>query len=205
MAVIDDLIAYYKNLLIKQYHELPNAQDTIGSLVEEMLSNLVWTQVQDAFDIDTAVGVQLDILGKYIGATRTQGGQNPALDDTSYRVVLKTKIAQNGGNQTDKSIDDFIWMFFENTGTGLPRIWWVDNLDMTITYYCSLFDKATMDYASINNLLPRPAGVATIINALLNPNGDFGYSLGGTADPAVNGYGENYTSYVGGTLFFIGA
>ncbi len=80
-----------------------------------------------AFDIDTAVGVQLDILGEWIGRARYvsvpisgiyfsldtdglgfdqgvwQGPYDPdsgytALSDETYRVILKAKIAINSWN-----------------------------------------------------------------------------------------------------------
>lgn len=68
---IEELIQYYTDLLIIQYNDRPKARATISLMVEEMLANGVITDIRDAFNIDTAVGEQLDILGKYIGLSRT--------------------------------------------------------------------------------------------------------------------------------------
>lgn len=70
MADITDLIDYYENLLIIQYHDQPKAQATIGLIAETLLQNGVALDVQEAYDIDTAVGVQLDVIGKYVGVNR---------------------------------------------------------------------------------------------------------------------------------------
>lgn len=65
------LIAYYVNLLIMQYNIKPKARATVSTLVQAAVANLIIQQVENAFNITTAVGVQLDILAKYVGAQRT--------------------------------------------------------------------------------------------------------------------------------------
>ena len=73
----DQLIAYYVARLPWQY-QLPKAQQTIAILVKQALADGLAQQVQDGFGIDTVVGPQLDILGKYIGLPRTIGDPAPA-------------------------------------------------------------------------------------------------------------------------------
>ena len=63
----DELIEYYKNLLIIQYHNKDKAKATIGALISIAMIYDVAIAVRDGFDIETAIGAQLDILGKYIG------------------------------------------------------------------------------------------------------------------------------------------
>lgn len=75
MANIDSLVSYYANLLILQYKNLPKSSATIELLATTLLANGVATDVAAAYNIDpelgpTAVGKQLDVLGKYIGVTR---------------------------------------------------------------------------------------------------------------------------------------
>lgn len=64
-------IQSYIDLLILQYRNLPKAEQTIEALASkyEELYN-VMNDFETAFDIDTAEGVQLDILGKIIGISR---------------------------------------------------------------------------------------------------------------------------------------
>ena len=61
----------YKNLLITQYFGKPKAQ------AEILMKSAKWEEIKDflysflqAFDIDYAVGVQQDIIGKIIGRSR---------------------------------------------------------------------------------------------------------------------------------------
>lgn len=69
-ATVDDLITYYQNLLIIQYKTLNNASLNIAALATEVIADLIYTTVQDAFNVETAIGAQLDILGTYVGAHR---------------------------------------------------------------------------------------------------------------------------------------
>lgn len=73
---VESLIDYYKNLLIIQYHNKPKAQATIDAVVRECLANGVVFDVRDGFNIDTASGVQLDIIGKYVGVDRFYNSQD---------------------------------------------------------------------------------------------------------------------------------
>ena len=70
MADVTDIVEYYQNLLIIQYNGLPNASSEIGLLSTIMLAQGVAIDVQNAYDVDTAVGVQLDVIGKYVGVDR---------------------------------------------------------------------------------------------------------------------------------------
>lgn len=71
MSDLETSIEYYKDLLLYQYINLPKARETIGLLVKQALIDLLPIAMRDAFDIETAVGAQLDILGEYIGFDRT--------------------------------------------------------------------------------------------------------------------------------------
>lgn len=75
-ATSDALLAYYKALVIVQYVTKPRTVATVGALLGGsdgaggLLANAVYTQVRDGFDLDTAVGKQLDFLGEIIGQSR---------------------------------------------------------------------------------------------------------------------------------------
>lgn len=70
----DELTEYYIDLLIIQYRRLSNARNTTGLLVQESVAGSVANAVRDGFDLDTAVGAQLDILAQYRGAQRVVFG-----------------------------------------------------------------------------------------------------------------------------------
>jgi len=65
-----ELIDYYTNLLIIQYNQKPKARAMIAAFSKQLLANGVFFDVRDGYNIDTAVGKQLDVLGKYIGLDR---------------------------------------------------------------------------------------------------------------------------------------
>lgn len=65
-----ELVDYYTNLLVIQYKTLPLAIGTIDALATEVVANQIYSQVLNGFDIETAIGEQLDILGSYVGANR---------------------------------------------------------------------------------------------------------------------------------------
>lgn len=66
----DDLIAYYQALLIMQFVNKPNAAATVGAFVGEGIADQIVQQVEDGFDLDTAVGAQLDMIATYLGLQR---------------------------------------------------------------------------------------------------------------------------------------
>lgn len=70
MANVQDIIDYYVNLLIIQYNNQPKARATIELFATQIAANGILFDIRDGYDIDTAVGVQLDVLGKYVGVDR---------------------------------------------------------------------------------------------------------------------------------------
>lgn len=72
----DQAIAYYTERLLYQYRK-PKAQATIANLANVAIAGLLPLQVQDAYDPDTAAGIQLDVIGKYVGLPRNIGDADP--------------------------------------------------------------------------------------------------------------------------------
>lgn len=119
----------------------------------------VATDMIRKFDLDTAVGEQLDALGLWIGRDRNvavpisnvyfswdtdglgwdqgnwQGPYDPdsgftVLNDDVYRLVLKAQIAINQWDGTVGGLEDLLERVFEGTGIDMQII---DNMDMSIT------------------------------------------------------------------------
>lgn len=91
---IEDLIQSYVNLLIIQYADKPNAKQQIEDYTRGIVNNDIFGQIQEAFNIDTAVGAQLDILGKYIGIDRN-GQQQEITEGVDFFSVLADDVTQN--------------------------------------------------------------------------------------------------------------
>lgn len=75
MADVTELVNYYANLLIIQYNGLTKAAGTISLLASAVLAQGVAIDVANAYNVEsslgaTAVGDQLDVIGKYVGVDR---------------------------------------------------------------------------------------------------------------------------------------
>ena len=65
-----DIVKYYVALLIMQYVGKPKAESTIALLCGSLIADQIYTQTRDAFDIETATGKQLEMIGNYVKAYR---------------------------------------------------------------------------------------------------------------------------------------
>lgn len=70
--MISDLIKYYQNLLIVQYHNKRTAKSEIELAVKTFTGDNIIPQI--VFDVDTSVGAQLDLIGKIVGLSRIAEG-----------------------------------------------------------------------------------------------------------------------------------
>lgn len=66
----EELVNLYVNYLIVQFKMLPKARATVAAVCTTIIADQIAAQVRDGFDIETAIGNQLDILGHYVGAQR---------------------------------------------------------------------------------------------------------------------------------------
>lgn len=69
-------VGYYVDLLVIQYRTKAKARQTMAILLKQVMADDVAAQLQAAFDLETAVGAQLDILGKYAGVSRNIGASS---------------------------------------------------------------------------------------------------------------------------------
>lgn len=152
MSKYTDLISNYhrQKMLFTQHVDLSTRPLTDSA---STLNGLV-----TAFDIDNAVGDQLDILGEWIGRGRTvaqpiagvyfafdtdglgwdqgvwQGPYDPdsgytRLSDDTYRIILKAKIAINNWDGTNDALKDILDNALAGSGLQMQI---VDGQDMTI-------------------------------------------------------------------------
>ena len=86
----EELIAYYVNLLILQYRTKTKAPDTIEALITQLMIFDLIEAVENGFDISTAVGVQLDILAKYLNADRAVNP--PSLTGSFFGSIRESQV-----------------------------------------------------------------------------------------------------------------
>lgn len=224
-----DFTDEYVNLLIKQYWDKPRAVAEIeGKAATWEIIRDVLVDFPAQFDIDadilvtelglaggfvlglsggfvlgvagqSAIGNQLDILGKIVGLPRQVIGEN--VPDETYRLLLKVKIGQNNASaflvsDTRITIQDVIELAFNGEGVV------TDNQDMSLTLHIES-ETVSPDFINLileNNLLPKPQGVRYDVIANSGAVLPFGYAeLGEPIPTNVLGYSElTYAPDAGG-------
>jgi hypothetical protein len=121
--------------------------------------------MMDAFDIQTAVGNQLDILGVVIGQQRDIGvpltGISSILTDTYFRLVLQARIAKNNWNGTIPQIYEIWNNIFPTSPLQL-----IDNQNMAMqAVITNLTDNVSQELVTAGLIVPKPMGVGLIIVA----------------------------------------
>lgn len=141
------------------------------------------------WNVDTAQGFGLDILGRIVGVTRSlfidttdylgfsaqptavpfgdgvfysaqRLTPNYSVADDTYRLMILAKAALNITNCSIPSVNAILRALFPNYGNVYVR----DNRDMTMTYVFSA-TPTKVDYAIVtqSGALPKPAGVAVTV------------------------------------------
>jgi len=158
------------NRTMAQYKELipaPNqGKDRFMRWVEALLTPHVNTQealnsLVDAFNIDKAVGVQLDYIGELLGRPRQvdftmQGGASGVLGDDLYRKVIKAKILLNTWKGTVPEIYAFWDVVFPDSPINISN-----NEDMTIDFTIFNFPEdftSTTTFAYTDTTYPDGQG-----------------------------------------------
>lgn len=170
-------IEYYMNLVTSQYRDSPNFLTWLQSnlLKFDDETNII-DQMTAFFDIDSAVGAQLDILGQIIGQVRQVNfqptdGSSPILDDTNYRVLLKAKIVKNQWKGQIEGLSA-IWKVLFPDGDIIIT----DNQDMTMNVIIAgNTSLTTRDLVRNGYIVPKPEGVG--INYFFSEVPIFAYDI----------------------------
>jgi len=233
---LENTIEYYKDLLLYQYINCDKARATTGLLVTQALVDLLPIEINAAFDVDTATGPQLDIIGEYLGFDRVvttaivrtyfalQDQENEGsnltglttydssenlttyfysyvdslgtvttLNDDEYRILLKLKSYKNRSNGTTQEINDALYAIF-----GL-NIMMVDQLDMSLAYFCTPQYSRLAQIALDEEFLPKPMGVNIVaIFEFDDPSILFSFNPSNT----LFGF-TDYNSATGSTGYFL--
>lgn len=161
-APIESLqLGYYLSLLSSEYRNSPKLNAFLAVLLQKF-QDISQTQAQldTAFDIDNAVGVQLDAVGAIVGVVRTvgfqpSGGVSPILNDSTFRIYIKAVAA---ANEWDGTIDS-LYPIWTNLFPG-GKIAIQDNQNMTATIILSgSFTSIIQDLITNGYIVPRPQAV----------------------------------------------
>ena len=158
---------YLASLIIIQYAYKPKAASTIKALGKMFPADLI-LKVRDAFNLETATGVMLDILGKYLGVNRdyvNNDGDVSLLDDEEYRTLIKFKAISNTSNASHYDVDTALYNFFGN------RVRATSDGNMAMTIFVPASAENVILAAIQQRALPTPLGVEA--NKIVVQNADF--------------------------------
>lgn len=109
---IADIENYYADLLIIQYRNKPNARATIKLGVDLYLADGLIFDLNNVLDIDTAVGAQLDLIGKILGVNRQIDGFTL---DQDYFSFEKEPPAVSYGYSDKDALSQGYWKTYNNS------------------------------------------------------------------------------------------
>lgn len=182
-------IGYYLGLVTSQYANSVKFNRLLQTLLRKFDDvSQVLVRMDTALDLDLAVGAQLDMLGATVGAARAvgfqpSGGVSPILDDATYRIYIKARIAQNQWDGTLPSLYP-IWQALFPGGS----IVIIDNQNMTADITLTgAFTSITQDLITNGYIVPRPEGVLYTYLFGVLPFFGFGSSPG-----FIAGFGEGH-------------
>lgn len=172
-----EFIDNYLKLITGKHRDKPKYMSMVRALLSH--SNAIFSlgvELDDDFDLDYADGVQEDVLGEIIGASRMLGYQpefnlNPILDNVNFRSLLMAKISKNmwkGGIQDLATT----WKVLFGTPILIK-----DNQDMTIdvVIISNGLDKMTQLMIRNGDIIPKPQSV--LVNAYFINDHVFGYDI----------------------------
>lgn len=123
------------------------------------------------YDVDRAVGAQLDSVGTMLDTPRKLPFQpsnnvSPVMDDANYRMVLKAIIAESHFDGTMPGLYQLFQTALGNTGLLFAV---KDNQDMTMSVYVyGATASLIKDELEHGFIVPRPEGVAIQITVTEN-------------------------------------
>lgn len=181
-------VADYTALITSEHIDKPAFAATIAvSLTPYASGQLFLSTITDAYDLDLAIGAQLDIVGQWVGITRNitipltgvyfswdtdslgwEAGvwQGPfdsseglvVLADDAYRTLIRAKIAANSWNGTSSDIFRALGLILANS-PGLLFVQDFQDMTMMIGLSGQLPDPITLALLSPKYIHLVPAGV----------------------------------------------
>lgn len=160
----------YLNLITSEHSDRPKFRATVTAALNKADIGIDFV---DAFDIDTAVGVQLDLIGAVLGLDRKLSfqptdGSSSILADGDYRSLLKAKIVLNQWDGTMETLTDALARWNAS-------IYFVikDNQDMTMDVIAMGTNQLQKELIVNGYVVPKPAGVK--INYSMSTTALFAY------------------------------
>jgi len=106
-----DILQYYADLLICQYRGKSKASDTIKALVNNSACDGLVQTEQTCFDLDVAIGAQLDVLGRIVGVPRNVYGLDLGHTFFSFTRYIGSPASVGFGRYADQPDSDYFYRY----------------------------------------------------------------------------------------------
>lgn len=171
----------YVKRITSWHNDKPLFRQTIGLITQPLLDNqTTLLGLPDDFDLDDALGAQLDVIGLWVGMGRVVNSDKDGvitMDDDTYRMVLRVKIQANHWDGTMEALPGIYAGLSASLGA---TIFVVDNFDMTMDIYVSgtRLSPLMRTIISMGLLDIKPEGVRVRNHIISSDTGKlFGFNL----------------------------
>lgn len=184
---------FYLDLVTSEHSTKPKYMAWLSVLLTPLIDAIKLNEdVKKAFDLNTAIGAQLNIIGKWLEQPRQvdfqpTDGSSSVLNDNYYRTVLKAKVVKNQWKGTISNFYSFWNVLFK----GQPlQIYLVDNQDMepVAVIWSSSVDQMMQDLIANNYIVPKPAGLGLTVRRI-------------DSDTTFGFFGTEFTGFDTGTFW----
>lgn len=184
---------FYLDLVTSEHSTKPKYMAWLSVLLTPLIDAIKLNEdVKKAFDLNTAIGAQLNIIGKWLEQPRQvdfqpTDGSSSVLNDNYYRTVLKAKVVKNQWKGTISNFYSFWNVLFK----GQPlQIYLVDNQDMepVAIIRSSSVDQMMQDLIANNYIVPKPAGLGLTVRRI-------------DSDTTFGFFGTEFTGFDTGTFW----
>ncbi|HEX5033744.1 MAG TPA: DUF2612 domain-containing protein [bacterium] len=144
---IPDYVDQAKALLVSQFRGKPKIEGALEAFVKpsQALEDTLFAML-NGFDLETAVGAQLDIIGKIVGEPRL------ARLDPAYRLGIKAKIGRNTSDATPERIIAVFALL-----TGATEVQYLEYYPATVAAMANV-DISGLDTAAIVKYMQKVVG-----------------------------------------------
>lgn len=156
----------YLKLITSEYSTKPLFNAYVAAFLNMLSPDVdMYNSFNGLFNIDAAVGDQLDKIGQLLNASRqlpiVDADIPSVLNDEYYRTVLKSKIMASQWDGTREGLEEILNTLLPNANYDI-----IDSQDMN--YQVALLDKsldATLQALLFQGyILPKPAGIGVSYN-----------------------------------------
>lgn len=188
ISFITDHINQAKKRLLEQYKKKTGINSILEALIQPLqeieTDGLATFYTHNA--IDTAEGIQLDLIGEYVGLARV-----PGQSDVDYRVSIKGQISQNvSSGEIQRILDAYMNL------VGATISYLIDTSTILVQGNVELTDSDTIN--KVFQELEKTAAAGIRIGYIVGYESLDDFSIDGT--DIGQGFGDVSDSLIGGRL-----